>query len=141
MTRARRLALQGLCCLDTQGGKVLDLIDDFVADSNEGDEINDTARDLLRHAWAQHEIYDGILKRHARNWELTRLALVDRNILRLATHELYETPTPFRVVISEAMALAREFSTAESPRFINGILDAIAREIHADTEPEARPQE
>ncbi len=81
------------------------------------------------------ETIDEILARHARHWELTRLAMVDRNILRIATSELKTGSVPFKVVISEALRLAQEFSTAESPRFVNGVLDAVARELRK--EPEA----
>jgi len=75
---------------------------------------------------------DDLLVRHARHWELSRLALVDRNILRLGVCELRRGRTPLKVVISEALRLAQEFSTAESPRFVNGVLDAVAKEIAGD---------
>jgi N utilization substance protein B len=55
--------------------------------------------------------------------------MVDRNILRLGVYELRKGSAPFKVVISEALRLAREFSSAESPRFINGVLDAVAKEL------------
>jgi N utilization substance protein B len=127
--RARRLALQGLCCLDAQGPKGADLVHEFIADSREPAHILDAARRLLDEAYADREACDELLARHARHWDLSRLAMVDRNILRLAAHELRFAKAPPKVVITEAIRLAREFSTAESPRFINGVLDAVAREI------------
>jgi len=129
--RARRLALQGLCCLDAQGPGGVELVHEFVADSREPPETLRAARGLLDEAHADWPACDGILVRHARHWDLSRLALVDRNILRLAAHELRFAKAPPKVVITEAIRLAREFSTAESPRFINGVLDAVAREILA----------
>jgi transcription antitermination protein NusB len=137
-SRTRRLALQGLCCLDIQGVKVRDLIDSFLADSQEPPEIVRAARAMLDAAWNDRPACDELLARHARNWELSRLALVDRNILRLTVSELRAGKTPLRVVITEALKLAEEFSTSESPRFVNGVLDAVARQIgQASADPAA----
>ena len=61
--------------------------------------------------------------------------MVDRNILRLAICELRACQVPRRVIITEAIKLAQEFSTAESPRFINGVLDAVAKEIAGEIAP------
>ncbi|MFP4354447.1 MAG: transcription antitermination factor NusB [Phycisphaerae bacterium] len=133
-SRVRRLALQGLCCLDSQGESAMELVDDFIADSRQPLETVDDARKLLRAVWAQREMLDASLTRHARNWQLHRLALVDRNVLRLAAYEMFETAVPHKVAITEAMALAGDFSTAESPRFVNAICDAIAKEIQAQTQ-------
>jgi transcription antitermination protein NusB len=130
--RARRLALQALCCLDAQGNKVWNLVEDFIADSDEAPEAISTARKLTTEAFDLRPEADRILTRHAHNWELDRLAMVDRNILRLSVAELLIGGVPTNVVISEALRLAKEFSSAESPRFVNGVLDAVAREIRKD---------
>ena len=127
--RARRLALQGLCCLDVRGERATDLVAAFMEDSREPPGTVSAARDLLAAAWADRNACDELLARHAHNWELWRLALVDRNILRLAVSELRAGVTPHRIVISEALKLAQEFSTSESPRFVNGVLDAVAKQI------------
>lgn len=127
--RARRLALQGLCCLDVQGGEGMDLALAFVDDSREAAETIDGARQLLTAGFDARRACDDLLARHARNWDLERLALVDRNILRLACHELIGGRVPARVVIAEALKLAQEFSSAQAPRFINGVLDAVAKEL------------
>lgn len=133
--RARRLALQGLCCLDAQGPAGAELVHEFIADSRETPETLRAARGLLDEAYADREACDDLLARHARHWELRRLALVDRNILRLGSHELRLDRVPTKVLITEAIRLAREFSTAESPRFINGILDAVAKEVRQQARP------
>ena len=91
--------------------------------------VIDGALQLLAEAFDARPECDALLSKHARRWELPRLALVDRNILRLAVWELIAGKAPFKVVISESLRLAREFSTAESPRFVNGVLDAVAKEI------------
>lgn len=137
--QCRRLALQGLCCVDAQGPSAWGLIERFIRDSRETSTVAESSIDLLRKAFDDRPTCDELLARHARRWELPRLALVDRNILRLATHELRIGKTSPKVIISEALKLAREFSTAESPRFVNGVLDAVARELHG--EPSDTPDE
>ncbi|MCD4823659.1 MAG: transcription antitermination factor NusB [Phycisphaerae bacterium] len=139
--RARRLALQGLCCIDSQGTGAWKLIEEFIRDSRENSMTVDSALKLLREAFDARPECDELLARHARRWELPRLALVDRNILRLAAYELKTNQTPFKVVISESLKLAREFSTSESPRFVNGVLDAIAREVSREKKSEENTQE
>ena len=130
--RARRLALQGLCCLDARGNQAWAAAESFIAESREPEGTIKSAQSLLIETFDDLEAIDAILIRHARHWELARLALVDRNILRIATNELKSESAPFKVVISEAIKLAQEFSTAESPRFVNGVLDAVAKELQAE---------
>jgi len=72
---------------------------------------------------------DARITRHAEHWKLQRMPAVDRNILRLAAFEMLNTETPPAVAIDEALELARKFSGEESVHFVNGVLDAIRREI------------
>jgi len=127
------MALQGLCCLDVQGPDALPLVEQFIDESRDPLAVRKLANQMLQEALADRDACDEVLARHAKHWGLARLALVDRNILRLAASELHAHRTPMKVVINEALLLAKEFSTAESPRFINGVLDSVAREIAADT--------
>ena len=108
------------------------MVDDFLDDSRESPDTIENARKYLNDTSRDIETIDKILVKHAKHWELERLALVDRNILRLGTCELKSRKTPIKVVISEALKLAQEFSTAESPRFVNGVLDAIAKQIEKE---------
>jgi N utilization substance protein B len=112
------------------------MIEMFLEDSRETPETIDMARELLFTTRRQTETIDGMLARHARHWGLDRLALVDRNILRLATAELLNRSAPYKVVIAESLRLAQEFSTLESPRFVNGVLDAVAKDLMASRESE-----
>jgi N utilization substance protein B len=89
------------------------------------------ARELVAGVVERIDELDGILGAHARNWRVSRMAAVDRNVLRLAVYELRETDTPVAVVIDEAVDLARRFGSEPSPAFVNGVLDAVAREIRA----------
>jgi N utilization substance protein B len=74
---------------------------------------------------------DDLLKHHARNWRLDRMAAVDRNVLRLAVYELrHSSETPPKVVINEAVELARKFADQQSAAFINGVLDAVHKSLH-----------
>jgi transcription antitermination protein NusB len=76
---------------------------------------------------------DPLLEAHAQNWRLARMAVVDRLILRLAVYEFLETPeTPRRVVIDEALELAKRYSAPDAVKFINGVLDAVRRRLDAD---------
>jgi N utilization substance protein B len=72
---------------------------------------------------------DALISSHAEHWRLERMPAVDRNILRLAIYEMRYTETPAAVVIDEALELARRFSNEESVHFVNGVLDAVHREM------------
>ncbi len=89
------------------------------------------ARELVAGVVERIDELDGILGVHARNWRVSRMAAVDRNVLRLAVYELRDTDTPVAVVIDEAVDLARRFGSEPSPSFVNGVLDAVAREVRA----------
>ena len=110
----------------------MELARQFIADASQPPETIAQALSLLEESLAARDESDGILKRHARHWELDRLALVDRNILRLAVFEMLSKRAPPKVIIAESLRLAEEFSTAESPRFVNGILDAVYKELYPD---------
>lgn len=76
---------------------------------------------------------DKLIKERAENWRISRMAVVDRNILRLAIYEfIHEPDTPKTVAINEALEIARRFSTFEATQFINGILDAIKRDLESN---------
>jgi len=117
----------------------MDLVRQFLDDSKEQPPAIAAAHKLLVEAFARRSDCDELLARHAKHWDLSRLALVDRNILRLAASELRLGQTPPKVVITEAIQLAREFSTSESPRFVNGVLDAVMREVQAAPPQRAGP--
>ncbi|HUF47029.1 MAG TPA: transcription antitermination factor NusB [Vicinamibacterales bacterium] len=88
------------------------------------------AADLVRGTVAAQASLDELIGRHAEHWRVDRLAVVDRIVLRMAAWELqHVTATPPAVVINEAIELARAFGTAESARFVNGVLDSIRRAL------------
>jgi len=78
---------------------------------------------------------DKMLTEHAKNWRVSRMAIVDRNILRLAIFELTRSETPVAVVLDEAVELARRYGSDASPAFVNGVLDAVAKQVRGDAVP------
>jgi N utilization substance protein B len=88
--------------------------------------------DQLATGVAEHlEAIDRHISAHAEHWRIERMPAVDRNILRLAVHELMAFDTPPAVVIDEALELARKFSGEEAVQFVNGVLDAVRKELGA----------
>lgn len=128
--RARRAALQGLYQLDVQRipaeSSVSELLVLPLAEAGLEGPAADHARKLAAGTWAASARYDEMLTEAAKHWDVARMPAVDRNILRLALHELIEHPNvPARVIIDEAIEIGREFGSAETPQFVNGVLDAI----------------
>ena len=89
------------------------------------------ARDLLRGVTEELPAIDDLIARHAANWRLERMPAVDRNVLRIAVYEMLRTDTPAAIVIDEALELARRFAGEESVQFVNGVLDAVRKELPA----------
>ena len=104
----------------------------FWGGQDEPEETRAFAETLAAGAIGSVEKIDRLIGRHAENWRLDRMAVVDRNILRLATFEfISDVETPKTIVINEAIEIARRFSAQESPQFINGILDSIRKEVES----------
>jgi len=90
----------------------------------------DFAEDLYRVASERRAEIDALIESHAENWRLERMAVVDRNLLRAAVAELLGYPkTPAAIVINESLEIARRYAAPESVQFLNGVLDAIARDV------------
>jgi N utilization substance protein B len=86
---------------------------------------------IARGTTAHLATIDPLIAERAEHWRLPRMAILDRLILRMAVYEMLHEPTPRAVVINEAIELAKRFSTDDSARFINGVLDAVGRQIDA----------
>ncbi len=84
---------------------------------------------LLRGFWPNQKQIDQSIQNHLQNWDLSRLSPVERNMLRVAVVELREGETPPRVVLDEAVEIGKEYGGAESPKFINGVLDKLLKEM------------
>jgi N utilization substance protein B len=97
------------------------------------EEHREFANTLVRGTTARVAELDGMLARFAQNWRVERMAVLDRLILRLAVCELLSEPdTPARVVINEAIELARTYSGEEAVGFVNGILDAVRKDLRRE---------
>ena len=126
-TQARELALQLLYQIDLRGDEVRADLDRALEEPTSADaEVRAFARDLLDGYRQRAADIDRTIEEVARNWQLKRMAAIDRNILRLATYELlYRDDIPPLVTINEAIELAKKYSTRNSGPFVNGILDNI----------------
>ncbi|HEV3468047.1 MAG TPA: transcription antitermination factor NusB [Pyrinomonadaceae bacterium] len=138
--KARECALQMLFAADVAGGARPDeLVRAYWEELGEP-ELDEGAREfatrLATGALSHLEELDERIRSRAEHWRISRMAVVDRNILRLAVYEFLHEPTPRTVAINEALEIARRFSTFEATQFINGILDAIKRDLDRE-----RPQE
>jgi N utilization substance protein B len=92
------------------------------------------ANQLFEGAVAELKSLDELIVQHAVNWRIERMAAIDRAILRLAAYELRLGETPFKVVLDEAVELAKTFSSTEAPPFINGVLDALHKGLTKKSE-------
>jgi transcription antitermination protein NusB len=130
--KARECALQMLFAADVAEMPTDDVVRSYWAELGES-ELDDTARAfatrLATGTLSNLDQLDERIRSRAEHWRISRMAVVDRNILRLAVYEFLYEPTPRTVAINEALEIARRFSTYEATQFINGILDAIKRDL------------
>ena len=132
-TRARELAMQGLYQLDVQGSDLLERLGEFFVENEADDFVRKLAWDWPKGTWENLAVCDELIVGSTIKWELSRLSPVDRSILRLAVYQLKFCPdVPPRVVINEAIELAKKFSTDKSPPFVNGVLDAIMKKLNVE---------
>lgn len=102
------------------------------------DKTRDFANNLVHGTLREISTIDERIRTRAEHWRIERMAIVDRNVLRLAVYEFLFEDTPDTVVINEALEIARRFSTFEATQFINGILDAIKHDLESD--PTHKPE-
>ena len=125
-TKSREYALQILYQADIRHSEAGPILEEFWAMHQPTPDIKTFATELAEGTIAHLKDIDQRITAHANNWDLKRMAVVDRNILRLGTFELlHRNDVPPPVCINEAIELAKRFGDAESAKFINGILDAI----------------
>jgi transcription antitermination protein NusB len=128
-SRAREVVLQVLYEDDLNPQRDLAVSDEFLRRRLHDDsELIEFATQLLSGVRRNRAEIDSLLSERAANWRLERMAVTDRNILRLAAFEMLYTETPDRVVINEAVELAKRFGAKQSSQFVNGILDRLLRD-------------
>ncbi len=134
-TRGREIALQALYLLDQNREVPWVDIETFLHRRLRDPELRTYAAELIEGIRDQRERIDGLIGRVAENWSIERMAAIDRNILRLGAFELlYRPEVPIKVAITESIELAKRYSTAQSSRFVNGILDRLQDEAQASRE-------
>ena len=148
--KARECALQMLFAADVAGAAPEEVVRTYWAQLGEAETENaarEFASRLAAGTLAHLDALDERIRSRAEHWRIPRMAIVDRNILRLAVYEFLYEPTPRTVAINEALEIARRFSTYEATQFINGILDAIKRDLdeqqpqtHVVPEPESETE-
>lgn len=116
--------------MDVSDANVERAIERYWATLGASEEPSEFANALVRGCAAERDAIDDLIRRVSQHWRVERMAWVDRNILRLATYELKAVAdVPRNVTLDEAVELAKRFGDVESPAFVNGILDHIAREL------------
>lgn len=128
--KARECALQLLYRLDVGGGRADDIPDLYWKESDVDTDARVYAEHLYRGVLEHRDELDALIATHSAHWKMSRMAAVDKNILRIAVFELkHDTTVPVRVTLNEAVEIAKCFGSAESGAFVNGILDALAKAL------------
>ena len=126
---ARELALKFLYQTEFNSNSPDSELNSFCERANVSEEIQDFTQTLIKNIFIHKKEVDGLLKKISANWVPDRMAMIDKNILRLGICELlFDATTPPKVVINEAVEIAKKFGTEESPDFINGILDKVYKD-------------
>jgi N utilization substance protein B len=127
--KSREMALQFLYLVDAAKMTSEDARKSLFDSWHAPDKVREFAEHLVTGTLAQTGNLDTLITKYAENWEMRRMTAVDRNVMRLAAFELLnELETPISVIIDEAVEIAKTFSTEESGKFVNGILDKIKLE-------------
>jgi N utilization substance protein B len=131
--KSRELVLQGLYAWEISENPIEAILEDINRWCENDEEIAEFASNLLKKTISEKESLDQYVSSMVKNWEFKRIALIDRIILRAALCELlYFETIPPKVTLNEAIDLAKKYSTSESGRFVNGILDALYKKLHAE---------
>ncbi len=141
--RSREVALQVLFSLDLRAAKdettaAQEVFDDIAVNFEMPEATRTFAKELVCGVASRAAELDESIAAAASNWRIERMAVVDRNVLRLATYELLQSETPTAVVLDEAVRMAQRFGDDPSPAFVNGVLDAVARRLRPDRGPDRR---
>jgi len=131
--KSRVLALHTLYAYEVDSdGQWEQMLENIAEESQLSPTVKTYARDLVRAAVEDMEKIDSLLAMKAANWDLRRMAAIDRNVLRLAVAELiyFKDTVPFKVVIDEAVEMAKTYGTEDSGKFVNGVLDSVRKKLY-----------
>ncbi|TDI34434.1 MAG: transcription antitermination factor NusB [Acidobacteria bacterium] len=132
--KGRELALQMLYQWDVTRAPFGEVVWSIGVIRNPSKEARDFGRLLAEGTIRRVEEIDALISAQSDSWRLSRMAAVDRNILRVAVYEFLDTETPKRVIINEALEIAKRFSAPDAVSFVNGVLDAVCATIEATSE-------
>jgi N utilization substance protein B len=128
--KARELAIQILYQMEMKGSEPKEVLDIFWRSNDTPQDVRDFTVSLVDGTFRNRKEIDQLIEKHSLHWKLLRMALVDRNVLRLGAYELlYLHDIPTSVILNEAIEVAKKFGTEDSSSFINGILDNVAKEV------------
>jgi N utilization substance protein B len=134
-TAARETALKILYEKDIRGEDAEELMKEYFEENNISTEIREFTEILVRGTLQYRDAIDEVLKKYTENWDLSRMSVIDRNILRFATYELlYRADIPPKVAINEAVNIAKKYSQEKAGKFVNGVLDKISHTERKFTE-------
>ena len=128
-SKGRARALQLLYAAESQGRTVLEVVPGLARLTGPEPQVLALAEALAAGVTDERPWLDEVLQAATEHWRLDRLSVIDRNILRLGTYELRAERVPPKVAIDEAIWLAHHFGTPQSPSFVNGVLDRVARNL------------
>jgi transcription antitermination protein NusB len=128
-TKAREFAMQMLFQWDMSEQDPAKLEAKFWKSAKAANQTRAFANQLFEGAAKDRAALDEIIQKHSENWRFERLAAIDRAILRLAIHEMSAAETPVKVVLNEAVELAKKFSSEDSSAFVNGVLDSVHKSL------------
>lgn len=124
--------MQALYQLDVQGPDAFELLERFFQEAEQDEQVRKLASEWIKGTWENLQSCDQPIIDSTIKWQFSRLSPVDKSILRLSVYQLRFCPEiPPKVVINEAIELAKKFSTDKSPAFVNGVLDAILKKLEA----------
>lgn len=130
--QARILAMQALCQWDAQGDDSTETLKEFLsatADRDSSPAVAVFAAELVTAFWTDRRTIDDLIASAAIKWDLSRISPVERNVMRVSIVEMMGERAPPKVALNEAIEIGRVYGGADSPRFINGVLDVILKRL------------
>jgi transcription antitermination protein NusB len=125
--KARTIALQALYEVDSAARPADSVVERLLSETDLNEETAAFVRELVAGTVGNRDKIDGSIKKYAPAWPLEQIAMIDRNILRLAIFEiLFDNKVPVKVAVSEAVELAKTFGSESSPKFVNGVLGSVS---------------
>ncbi|MDH5762430.1 MAG: transcription antitermination factor NusB [Nitrospinota bacterium] len=131
---SRELVIQFLYLSEMNEGNISNQLQQFLEDNPCSPDVQTFAEDILKDIFDNKKEIDAKLEKYSEHWTLSRMTVIDRNLLRMAASELmYSKTVPPKVAIDEAVEIAKKFGSEDSPNFINGVLDRILKELNTET--------